>query len=234
MALAARRQYRATHRGPGRLLDIDVHTTGDGFTALQRLLDSGLASQWSHAVRSPNGGLHLYYPANEEHPQRNWNREMAHMDFRGTGGYIIAPPSRVLVQGVPRPYEPVGPSYPGRPIEADRVRELLTPPRPPMPDFAPTEGSQSERAAGLAGWLAGFEGSNRNEALFWSACRLVEAGATETDTYATLAEPAARLGLTEQETVATIRNAHRVADPESGQPTTSRAVTVGQNVRSLR
>ncbi|GFZ83145.1 bifunctional DNA primase/polymerase [Nesterenkonia alkaliphila] len=201
------------------VLDIDVHASGTGFEELRRVFDTGLGRQWAHAVRTPSGGLHLYYPSDPDNPQSSWSREKAHMDFRGTGGYIITVPSQIHLAGQPHRYQPIGPAYRGAPIEGEQVRELLTPLRPEAPDWWVPDGDLTEHAQRINGWLARYEGSNRSEALFWSACRLVEAGANETDSYAFLAETATNLGMREREILATIRRAHLHASPLSDQPT---------------
>lgn len=208
------------------VLDIDVHDTGTGFPHLQRALDAGFGTEWAHAVRSPHGGLHLYYPSDPDRPQRNWSRESAHIDFRGTGGYIMAPPSRILVDGQPRPYAPIGAAYAGSPVDGDAIRDLLSPPRPVAPIVVEPDASLLERGERLGDWLAGFLGSNRNEALFWSACRLVEAGASASEAFAFLVEPASGLGLEEREVFATISRAADRAMPamdsaRSGRPWTT-------------
>lgn len=218
------------------VLDIDVHASGTGFDQLRDLLDAGLAREWGHAVRTPSGGLHLYYPSDPQRPQRNWSRSESHIDFRGTGGYIVAAPSRVTVAGQLRAYVPVGASYPGRSVAADQVRELLTPARPVVLQHRQPAESLHGYGSRIGGWLGRYEGSDRSGALFWSACRLVEAGAEEIDTYAHLAEPAAQLGLTDREVTATIRRAHLAVTPEPELTATHRNATARAQVggRSLR
>jgi hypothetical protein len=45
------------------------------------------------AVRTASGGLHLYYPADPGHPQGNGAIPKWGVDFRGVGGYVVAPPA---------------------------------------------------------------------------------------------------------------------------------------------
>jgi len=47
------------------------------------------ASQW---WRTPSGGLHAYFTGTD---QRNGHLAAHHLDFRGQGGYVLAPPSTV-------------------------------------------------------------------------------------------------------------------------------------------
>ena len=80
------------------VVDVDVHGV-NGFAACCRAKEAGLLSGWEVVVRSPSGGLHAYYPAHESAEQRSWQAGRAGIDFRGDGGYIIAPPSRRAVNG---------------------------------------------------------------------------------------------------------------------------------------
>lgn len=203
------------------VLDIDACAAGSGFPVLQRLHQRGLIGGWAQAVRSPSGGLHLYYPSDPEHPNRTWSRGLAHIDVRGTGGYIIAPPSRLRIQGRWRAYVPVGPAYEGVPLAGERIRELLTPPLPKHPSaVAPVDAP--ERVRRLQGWLSRAQEGNRNASLFWAACRMVELGASEDDTLAALGDIAERIGLGDRETRSTIRSAHQAATPGAHGGTSAR------------
>lgn len=196
------------------VLDVDAHAAGTGYPVLQALHRSGLIDHWAHAVRSPSGGLHLYYPADPERPQRTWARGRSHVDLRAGGGYIITVPSRLIIDGQPRSYTSVGGARmdPG-PVDGDRIRELLTPPRPARPTrpARPVPPDATQRVAALRSWLARAQEGNRNASLFWAACRMVELGATEQDTLAQLGPAAEHTGLDDREIAATIRSAHRTA-----------------------
>ena len=87
------------------VVDIDVHGDANGFGAFERAQAEGLGDRWGWLVRTPSGGLHAYYPAMLDHEQRSWQVPSAHIDFRGDGGYVIAPPSRIVVDGSERRYE---------------------------------------------------------------------------------------------------------------------------------
>lgn len=202
------------------VLDIDARATGTGYPVLQRLHRMGLIGGWAHAVRSPSGGLHLYYPSDPQRPNRTWSRGRVHIDVRGTGGYIMTVPSRLWVNGRWRRYTPVGPAYPGVPLAGDRIRDLLTPPLPSRPP-AVLAADAPERVARLQAWLSRAREGNRNAALFWASCRMVELGASENDTLAALADIAERTGLADREIRSTIRSAHRTATPGTGEPTTT-------------
>ena len=97
--IGAIRRYLAIEQlqfGERLRLDIDVHPGGSGFPALARARRAGLVGGWACLVRTPSGGLHLYYPASGEHGQESWSLPALHVHFRGVGGYVIAPPSRVV------------------------------------------------------------------------------------------------------------------------------------------
>ena len=81
------------------VVDVDVHPTGTGFPAFREAHRQGHAAGWAALVRTPSGGLHAYYPVNPDRAQSSWQAARAHVDFRGDGGYIIAPPSKVLRPG---------------------------------------------------------------------------------------------------------------------------------------
>ena len=75
------------------VLDVDQHgPTGNGFAALTTLRRAGLAGGAAAYVRTPAGGMHLYFTGSDQH---NGRLPSHHLDFRSQGGYIIAPPSQV-------------------------------------------------------------------------------------------------------------------------------------------
>lgn len=201
------------------VLDVDVHAIGTGFPLLRTLHRTGQIGGWGQAVRSPSGGLHLYYPTDAGREQRSWSRGRAHLDFRGLGGYIIAPPSTVFTGRGARRYEVIAQGRAPAPIDADAIRELLTPPAAPASTSTPTVRGEAS-AERLAGWVAGLSEGNRNAGLFWAACRLAEAGLTENETRMVLEPAAVTTRLDPREIAATIRSAHRTThlSPDSGEP----------------
>ena len=75
------------------VLDVDQHgPAGNGFAALARLRDTGLLDGATYYVRTPSGGLHAYFTGSD---QRSGRLASHHLDFRATGGYVLAPPSHV-------------------------------------------------------------------------------------------------------------------------------------------
>ncbi|KUF06096.1 bifunctional DNA primase/polymerase [Leucobacter sp. G161] len=191
------------------VLDVDVHATGSGFPVLRTLRRENLVDGWDAVVRSPSGGLHLYYPSNPERAARSWSRGRAHVDFRGTGGYIIAPPSVVNTEHGPRRYEIIARGRNPRPVDSAAVRDLLTPTPAqrtrPSSDRPDRDGS----VEGLVAWVGTLTEGNRNAGLFWAACRLAESGLSDGDSYALLEPAATRTGLEAREIAITIQSAHR-------------------------
>lgn len=192
------------------VLDVDVHAGGTGFPGLRILQQRGLVGGWGQAVRSPSGGLHLYYPADPARSRSSWSRGHAHLDFRGNGGYIIAPPSAITTDRGSRGYEVIAFGKNPRPVDAEAIRDFYTPQPVPIPrsSFDPylVPHTSVQR---IAEWAAALPEGNRNAGLFWAACRLAEAGITEPDTISVLEPAAMRAGLASQEIAATIRSAHR-------------------------
>jgi hypothetical protein len=94
----------------------------------------------------------------------------AGIDFRGLGGYVLAPGS--VVGGRPYTLLDWRPGARGRALDWSACRTLLNPPRPtPAPRPAAGDG-----VSALARWLARQPEGNRNHALYWAACRAVESG----------------------------------------------------------
>ena len=189
------------------VLDVDVHAGGDGYAVLERLHHAGMVHGALAAVRTPSGGTHLYFPSEADRPQQTWSRGTSHVDFRGTGGYVLAPPSTVIDRGKPAGYTILTLNADPRPVDGDRIRELLTPIRPRV--TTARAGSARAEAERLTHWLGGAVEGNRNASLFWAACRLAEHGIDEQGIHDLLDRPALGVGLGAREIDATIRSAWR-------------------------
>jgi hypothetical protein len=196
------------------VLDIDRHPDGSGFPALNRLLREGLVPRPLAIVRTPGGGIHAYYKGTG---QRNGHLPAEHVDFRGRGGYVVAPPSVVGA----RRYEIVRHEPGEATFDWDAARRLLDPQPEPATRTAEPGSDRPRDLTHLAGWVAAQREGNRNAALFWAACRAVEAG--DSNVLDALARGAAAAGLTESEITRTIRSAQRgqerrpfTPEPEAG------------------
>ena len=198
------------------VVDVDRRASGSGFVALQHAWAAGLTGGWACIVRTPSQGLHLYYPAEPGHPQRSWAETHVHVDFRGTGGYVLIRPSRVVTaDGQRRAYQLIATGRDARPVDASALRRLLRPPpRRPRPSRN-VAWSRGRDEARLAAWLASRREGNRNHALFWAACRYAEQHLPEERAHQSLGMAAQQAGLAEREIAATIRSAYRTAGPRA-------------------
>lgn len=201
------------------VVDVDVHAGGSGYASLERARRSGLVEGWAWLVRTPSGGLHAYFLHTGQPEQRSWQVPHRHIDFRGDGGYIVVPPSRVMdATGAPHPYRllAVAAHRPPQPVDSARLRALLDPPRPPRPPTdRPPRGSRPDR---LAAWVASRPEGARNGGLFWAACRMAENGHTLSATAQLLGAAAQAAGLPEPEALGTIHSAYRIASRRGREP----------------
>ncbi|WP_337007296.1 MULTISPECIES: bifunctional DNA primase/polymerase [unclassified Microbacterium] len=198
---------------------VDVDVKGDpprGPASWQQATQAGLLVGRAAQVVTPSSGLHAYYPAAEAE-QRSWASGAAQLDFRGTAGYIVAPPSRVVVDGRPSAYElldlSAGETWP---VDAVALREFLDPrPAPVSWSAGPFRGTLEERAQRIAAWLEGQGEGERNQGLYWASCRLAENGASLLAAFEALGPVAEGIGLPPREIARTIRSAYRTPAPVS-------------------
>jgi hypothetical protein len=182
------------------VLDVDQHrAAGSGFAALNRLKRAGLAEGASAIVSTPSGGLHLYFAGSG---QRSGKLPRHHLDFKAVGGYILAPPSQVSG----RPYTVIRHQARAGRLDWASVIGLLEPRcQPASRPAVARDGDLSH----LAGWAGRLREGNRNDGLFWAACRAAEAG--DETVLAELAAAAESAGLAGREITATIASARRTA-----------------------
>jgi hypothetical protein len=183
------------------VLDVDRHGDTSGFPALRQLKAAGIIGQIAALVRTPSGGAHLYAPGSD---QGNGSLRGHHIDFRSTGGYVVAPPS--AVGG--RPYVVVSHRANGDPIDWAKVREHLEPPRERQwdPPARLRDGGQQNLDHLLARMADQPEG-NRNGFLHWAANRVLDHGQDER--LPELANAAVAAGLDRREADRTIESAQR-------------------------
>jgi Bifunctional DNA primase/polymerase, N-terminal len=153
------------------VLDVDHHgERGSGFAALNRLKREGLVENPCAVIRTPSGGLHLYFTADPEHPQGNGSIARQHIDFRGAGGYVVAPPS--AIGG--RPYEVVKHEPSSAAVDFAAIRSLLDP-QPARRGWQPRVDGQPQSLDHLVRYVAECT-DHVNDRLYWAACRMAEAG----------------------------------------------------------
>lgn len=184
------------------VLDVDQHgEAGNGFTALNRLKRAGLVERYRAVVRTPSGGLHIYFAGSDQSCGR---LRLHHLDFCAQGGYVIAPPSQVG----DRSYRVVKYQVETDGMDWRRAVDLLDVGRSRtfgQPDPA------RHYVGRLADWLAtqGPESHNRNDGLFWAACRAAET--KDERALVELAAVARQVGLGDREIRRTIESARRTA-----------------------
>lgn len=108
------------------VLDVDVKPDGNGFAAFNRLKRAGLLTGAAMLVRTRSGGIHLYFAGTS---QRKGALRRHHLDFQASGGYVIAPPSRV--HG--RAYEVIDSRPAAATFDWAAAKHVLDPPPPPRP-----------------------------------------------------------------------------------------------------
>jgi len=195
------------------VVDVDVHGPVDGRASWRRASEAGLVDGAGLLARTPAGGAHAYFPATLGTEQWSWQAANAGVDFRGDGGYIIAPPSRRIIDGTVKHYE-IADITAGSvaTVDAGKLRDFLDP-RPATPSRR-NSGSVTADAERLAGWVAARGEGERNCGLFWAACRLAENGTAPGDALDALAPAAAHAGLSEREITTTVRSAYRATTAE--------------------
>jgi Bifunctional DNA primase/polymerase, N-terminal len=181
------------------VLDVDQHgQAGNGFAAFNRLTRTGLLDGVSAYVRTPSGGLHAYFTGSG---QRNGHLPAHHLDFRSTGGYVLAPPSRV--DG--KPYQLLKITEGRGGLDWAAVTQLLQPPEQQQrPE--PRQALDSDISR-LAGWVARQGEGNRNAGLFWAANRALEAD--QATDLSPLAVAARQAGLSDREVQRTLESARK-------------------------
>ena len=191
------------------VLDVDQHgQAGNGYAALNRLYRADMVAGAAAVVRTPRGGLHVYFAGSH---QRNSHLPRHHLDFRARGGYILAPPSRIGG----RPYQLINAGIaPRGGLDWAEVRRLLQPDREtePPPQARPAGGDLDR----LAAWLAQQETGNRNAGLFWAANRALEANPAAD--LGPLAAAARQAGLGDREIQATLNSARRTTQHHPTNP----------------
>ncbi|NED96845.1 DNA primase [Phytoactinopolyspora alkaliphila] len=187
------------------VIDIDVHPDGDGYLHMAVLHSRGLLDGWIHTVKTPSGGLHLYFPGTT---QRCGKIPTAHIDFRAAGGYVLMPPSTIARADGPGRYETVQSNTEvAKPVDWAKIRAHLTPRRPPArrsTQHAATPPDVLMRR--LSARVAEAREGNRNDLLYWATCRIAERGITDP---LPLLNAAQQAGLPRREAELTIASAYR-------------------------
>lgn len=198
------------------VLDVDPNKGGDGDDGRQHLAylqRVGLLNGCKRVIRTPSGGLHLYFKAAPALGQGIGANKYIGLDIRAAGGYVIAPGSYVDVaeKGYAGTYVDQGAT--DEPTDDPLLWDLIVAAiRPVNADTRqPIAVLTAKRSANLGAiryWLSGQkQQGDRNHSLFWATMRCIDNGIDPHE----LVEVALYIGLDEAETLTTIEQAMRRA-----------------------
>ncbi|UGQ15025.1 bifunctional DNA primase/polymerase [Yinghuangia sp. ASG 101] len=169
-------------------------------------------------VRTGSGGMHAYFRAPGARPVRNSAGRIGwKIDVRAHGGYVVAPPSTAA--GKPYAWDfGTGPHTPLADLP-DWLLELAAPvrpvPAPRVPDWR-LASRPTGFMSGLIKVVLEARQGQRNERLFWAACKAGEhaqAGHIDRQRAAdSLLAAALDIGLDEKEARGTITSGYRAAN----------------------
>ena len=211
------------------VLDVDVKPRKDGsltpgMYTLRRLLEAWpwMREKRGDVVRTASGGLHLYFLPNPDTSRNSASAKLG-IDYRGLGGYVVAPPSHVVYPdlGTEGVFETIREQTATGTFDYKAAVALLDP--KPLRIVAPKEsrvGLTRENtgrgsAAGLLRWLEDAPEGERNVRLNRCVYRLVNEGYWSQKTEAQVQAVALRIGLEHGETVQTIASAVAAAGVKS-------------------
>jgi Bifunctional DNA primase/polymerase, N-terminal len=161
---------------PSGILVVDLDPRNNSGETLARLAAKKQTFPPTVEVRTWSGGTHLYY-AWQPGIINSKSKLGRGIDIKTTGGYVVAPPSRVRCKetgksGVYRWIRsPLGDQLPRLPQWA--VEALKPKPAPIMPRSS-IEAPKDVSA--LVRYVASAPEGQRNNVLFWAACRAAEVG----------------------------------------------------------
>jgi putative DNA primase/helicase len=178
----------------------------------------------THTHLTPGGGKHLLFKWHAERPVTNSEGDIRQtgVNVRGSGGYIIAPPSR---RHDGKAYEVAEPLDFFRFAEAPEwLYEMLRPKprqhtrgayRPPGGFRGASKGNPIVRVRGILNLVATTAEGDRNKLLFWGANRIVDMVLVERSlppsegdrAFNALYDAARHAGLAEREIVRTLQSA---------------------------
>jgi hypothetical protein len=190
---------------------VDVKDGRSGYAALHQAQRAGLIPGPGAAIRTPSGGAHLYYQGTA---QRNGTIPARALDFRSTGGYVIAPPSFSADRG--RRYEVISHQAAPATVNWAAIRDLLGP-QPERPAHPRLSGDRAGTVSRLARWLATRPEGNRNFPLFYAAKVAAAHGLLDAAAREQLLAASLRSGLRggQREARRTLASGERAAAPPS-------------------
>ncbi|MGV9337886.1 bifunctional DNA primase/polymerase [Streptomyces sp. NPDC003688] len=196
-------------------LDLDRKNGVDGVWELRKLAaQHGISVPRTAIISTPTGGFHAWWsgPADVKVPNRAGHLAPG-VDVRGSGGYLVGPGSRGTSGLYSLASDPD--SVAVQPIP-ERLLQLITagkgrPAAPVLSDRAARRVGGGRLLVGLVQFVLDSAQGQRNDRLFWAACKAFEhavAGRLAADAAASaLTQAAAEIGLPDNEAAATIESA---------------------------
>jgi hypothetical protein len=184
------------------VLDVDVREGGSGYDALNRLKRAGLLTGAQALIRTPSGGLHVYFAGTDQQCGRLPDH---HLDFKSRGGYVLVPPS--VVGG--KLYELLDRRDADGRLDWVTVKRLLDPPK----QHRRVEHEDGDdNVVRLIEWVARQNRpGHRHDPLKWAAFRLLEAGHLDDAVAAELVGASVRAGHAERDAWSCVRSIQRKA-----------------------
>lgn len=188
------------------VLDVDPRKGADGREHLVRLTNLGLLSGCKRVIKTPSGGFHLYFNPN---PQlTNKVKASFGLDVRAKGGYVLAPPSYIIVNEDSKQYEgsyvDLGPTDNSTDdvLQWDMIRNDILPVSDTGQEIELPPLEQQRSIAGLKHRMSTAVEGERNPILFWAVNRCIENGFDPHE----LMDAALLAGLGEDEILQTINS----------------------------
>lgn len=199
------------------VVDIDVKGNVDGRKALRDLAARGKVLPKCPISRTPTGGFHLWFRSspgltNVAGVTKAGRGLGVGIDVRANGGYIVAPPSRLVATedhpaGAYRWTEPPTSEadFPALPLwAADMIRVKE---QPIQPFVMRKTGENSDRhLERIAAFMASVGAGQRNQALYWATREALREGARPQDVISRLTDAAKAAGLHAHEIHQTINS----------------------------
>jgi Bifunctional DNA primase/polymerase, N-terminal len=194
---------------PSGILVIDLDPRNGSEETVAKLASKKQTFSATVQVRTWSGGTHLYY-AWQSGIINSKSKLGRGIDVKTTGGYVVAPPSKVRCKetrktaGYVWVRSPLGEYLPRLPQWA--VEALKPKPQPIMPRSSV---QAPKDIAPLVKFVAGAPEGQRNNSLYWAACRAAEAGTLGQSEAAAFLDAALAAGLERDKAAKTIASALR-------------------------
>ena len=189
---------------PSNCIVIDLDPRNGSDNSIARLASRKQTFTPTVTARTANGGTHFYY-AHEPALKNSKSVLAPGIDVKTTGGYVVAPPS-VLEGG--RKYtwvlSPLGDSLPRLPRWAF---EALKP--KPQPVVIYSKDTAPKDVSRLVDFVSKAPEGQRNNSLFWAACRAAETGLLDQAAEASFASAAQSAGLDKESVDKTLASARK-------------------------